>query len=332
MAGFWSGFAQGYGEEKDRQEARKQYQDALDLKKKDMILQMGLKRAELGLTSNKAGEGTINTYVKGLVQQFSMDPEKAAALAREGGVTGIKQVYDDLKSNYDEKNPYTPEFVNAYAQNSIISHSGGGSVDMTDLYTEFGVTPTSEEAEYGTLMTTTAPTTTVLTPLPPAAPATMDDVTKAIKQADDMVGNALAEKMDNLQTQMAAPNLTPDESRILGEEFGKYKTAKEQFDNGVTNPAKALVGQDVMGLIVSKRPALAEDPLIQAYGTSTQTQESAVTPTAATQPQPYTDLGKDFATAAEAQAAFDAGQIPPYSKFSIAGVTKWYPSDLAQGQ
>lgn len=324
--GFWSGFAQGYGEEKDRQEARKQYQDALDLKKKDMILQMGLKRAELGLTSNKAGEGTINTYVKGLVQQFSMDPEKAATLAREGGVTGIKQVYDDLKSKYDEKNPYTPEFVNAYADNSIISHSGGGSVDMTDLYTEFGVTPTSEEAEYGALMTTTASTTTVLTPPPPAAPATMDDVTKAIKQADDMVGNALAEKMDNLQTQMAAPNLTPDESRILGEEFGKYKTAKEQFDNGVTNPAKALVGQDVMGLIVSQRPALAEDPVIQAYGTPAQTQEPAVTPAVATQPQTYTESGLSFASEEEAMAAGQAGQIPYYSSYTIAGRKAYYPT------
>lgn len=319
--GFWAGFAQGYSDEKDRIEARKQYQDALDLKKKDMVLQIAQLRAELGMTKDKEG-GSTSVYAASLAQ-MGVDPEKIAALAEKGGVGALKTVSEQVRSNYDPKNPYTPEQLNSFVDNTVTAVAGGGSVDMTDLLGSAGISLTPLEQDYFSALTTTPETSTTLTPLPPATPASMDDAKQAIDIANQMTGDALLEEMDNLQTQMADPNLTTEESSALATQYNTYKSAKEQFDNGVVNPAVSLVGKDVMATITAGNPTLAASPIIKAYGAPAQTQEQA--PAAPTQTQSYTESGLSFASPEEAQAAIDAGELQPYSYFTIGGVKQQYP-------
>ena len=290
---FWSGFAQGYTAEKDRIEARKQYQDALDAKKKDMVLQIAQRRAELGMTSGAGDGGEGYKAWSSSLAQMGMDPEKIAKIASEGGMPALKALRDAVVKNYDPKNPMSPEDLNAFADNSFLSISGGGSVDIESLAGDAGVTLNPTEQEFFQTMTTTPPSVELLTPLPKAAPVGMDEVNQALTLAKGKAGDVLLEKMSALQKEMAAPNLTPDEARVLAEEFTKYQTAKSNFDNGVINPALELVGQDVMADVIATNPRLAESPLISSFGV------------------------RRFVSEAEAEAAISAGQVPPNARFYV---------------
>ena len=323
--GFWSGFAQGYGEEKDRIEARKQYQDALDLKKKDMAMQIIQRRAELGMTKSPEGSSELDASSRALAS-YGASPAIIASLAKSGGSKALKEAVNIVRQNADANT--TPEAINSLLTGITIDVTGGEAVDVEAIAAQGGFTFTPQEAELATLLGTSKQEVEVIPPLKPAKALSLDDIGKAQDLAEANLGDSLNEAILNNNRAMAAAT-DDNEKKALVAEGDRLSAAKTDFDQGVKGPARRLVGTNAMSTVIANFPALADSPIIQSYGKDSviETQQAPAVETATTPPpQTYTELGKDFATAEEAQAAFDAGQIPPYSKFSIAGVTKWYPS------
>lgn len=325
MSGFWAGFAQGYGEEKDRQEARKQYQDALDLKKKDMAMQIIQRRAELGMTNPAEGDSELNGSARALAS-YGASPDIIASLAKSGGSKALKEAADIVRQYADANS--TPEAINSLLTGITIDVSGGEAVDVEAIAAQGGITFTPQESELASLMGTSKREVTVIPPLKPAKALSLDEISKAQDLAEANLGDSLNEAILNNNRAMAAAT-DDNEKKTLIAEGERLSAAKTDFDQGVKGPARRLVGTNAMSAVIANFPALADSPIIQSYGkdSAVETPQAPTAETATTpQTQTYTELGKDFATAAEAQAAFDAGQIPLYSKFSVAGVTKWYPS------
>ena len=301
MAGFWSGFYQGYTDEKNRQEERRQYQEALDLKKKEMVMQIAQRRAELGRTSGTGtGGGSANAYAASLAR-MGVDADRVARLASEGGTTALKETYDALQSGFDETNPYTPEQLNTFVDGVVIASSEGGTVDVNEIARTAGVTLDPLEQEFATVMTAQPSATTVLMPLPGAKGPSIEQINQAINLANGRIGDTLDEAIASNNAAMAAA--TDDETkRILAEKNTELLSAKTSLDQGVIGPAQRLVGGNIMSQIVASQPSLAESPVIQNYGVVAQE-----VPTA----------GIRFNTEAEAQAAIEAGQVPPDAIFWV---------------
>lgn len=301
MAGFWSGFYQGYTDEKNRQEERRQYQEALDLKKKEMVMQIAQRRAELGRTSGTGtGGGSANAYAASLAR-MGVDADRVARLASEGGTTALKETYDALQSGFDETNPYTPEQLNTFVDGVVIATSEGGTVDVNEIARTAGVTLDPLEQEFATVMTAQPKATTVLMPLPGAKGPSIEQINQAINLANGRIGDTLDEAIASNNAAMASA--TDDETkRILAEKNDELLSAKTSLDQGVIGPAQRLVGGNIMSQIVASQPSLAESPVIQNYGV-------------VAQEVPTADIR--FNTEAEAQAAIEAGQVPPDAIFWV---------------
>jgi hypothetical protein len=299
--GFWSGFYQGYTDEKNRQEEKRQYQEALDLKKKEMVMQIAQRRAELGMTSGTGtGGGSANAYAASLAR-MGVDADRVARLASEGGTTALKETYDALQSGFDETNPYTPEQLNTFVDGVVIASSEGGTVDVNEIARTAGVTLDPLEQEFASVMTAQPSATTVLMPLPGAKGPSIEQINQAINLANGRIGDTLDEAIASNNAAMAAA--TDDETkRILAEKNTELLSAKTSLDQGVIGPAQRLVGGNIMSQIVASQPSLAESPVIQNYGVVVQEVPAA---------------GLRFNTEAEAQAAIEAGQVPPDAIFWV---------------
>ena len=299
--GFWSGFYQGYTDEKNRQEEKRQYQEALDLKKKEMVMQIAQRRAELGMTSGTGtGGGSANAYAASLAR-MGVDADRVARLASEGGTTALKETYDALQSGFDETNPYTPEQLNTFVDGVVIASSEGGSVDVNEIARTAGVTLDPLEQEFASVMTAQPGATTVLMPLPGAKGPSIEQINQAINLANGRIGDTLDEAIASNNAAMASA--TDDETkRILAEKNTELLSAKTSLDQGVIGPAQRLVGGNIMSQIVASQPSLAESPVIQNYGVVAQ--EAPAT-------------GLRFNTEAEAQAAIESGQVPPDATFWV---------------
>lgn len=301
MAGFWSGFYQGYTDEKNRQEEKRQYQEALDLKKKEMVMQIAQRRAELGMTSGTGtGGGSANAYAASLAR-MGVDADRVARLASEGGTTALKETYDALQSGFDETNPYTPEQLNTFVDGVVIASSEGGSVDVNEIARTAGVTLDPLEQEFASVMTAQPGATTVLMPLPGAKGPSIEQINQAINLANGRIGDTLDEAIASNNAAMASA--TDDETkRILAEKNTELLSAKTSLDQGIIGPAQRLVGGNIMSQIVASQPSLAESPVIQNYGVVAQEAPAA---------------GLRFNTEAEAQAAIESGQVPPDATFWV---------------
>lgn len=311
--GFWSGFAQGYTAEKDRIEARKQYQDALDLKKKDMVMQIAQRRAELGMTGDKSGGSSTSAYAASLAG-MGVDPDKIARIASEGGPTALKDFRDAVMSAYDPKNPMSPEDLNAFADSTVISVSGGGSVNVDEIANQAGVTLDPTEKEYFGLMSSAPASTTVLTPLPKAVGASLDDKKSAIAMATDQLGTSLDDAIYQTNAQIAA-NQDPALAGDLAKRGEELQAAKKALDNGAPGQAISLVGGSALGNIIKDQPSLQNTTFGGGWdealkGTTEQAPQAA--------PQAPAG-GLSFTTPEEAQAAIDAGKVPPHGLFYVNG-------------
>lgn len=301
MAGFWSGFYQGYTDEKNRQEEKRQYQEALDLKKKEMVMQIAQRRAELGMTSGTGtGGGSANAYAASLAR-MGVDADRVARLASEGGITALKDTYDALQSGFEPTNPYTKEEVNTFVDGIVIASSEGGTVDVNEIARTAGVTLSPLDQEFATVMTAQPGATTVLMPLPGAKGPSIEQINQAINLANGRIGDTLDEAIASNNAAMSAA--TDDETkRLLAEKNTELLSAKTSLDQGVIGPAQRLVGGNIMSQIVASQPSLAESPVIQNYGVVAQ--EAPAT-------------GLRFNTEAEAQAAIEARQVPPNATFWV---------------
>lgn len=300
MSGFWAGFAQGYSDEKDRIEQRKQYQDALEAKKKEMLLAIGIKRAELGMDSKNGNGGSAHAAA---LARMGANPDTIAQLAKVGGPQALKGAYDQLiKANKDNTNIMTQEGVNQFLNGLVVDVQGGNSADISGLANDMGVSLTPTEQEYFNLQTTTPQTVTVLPPLPTPARATVEQEKAAIGMANDRLTSMIDD-------QIAATNKAIAAGEAGAVERGQaLKTAKADLANGSTAAAKALVGTAVVQDIADRHPELA-DALTGWAGTTQAAQPAA--------PITRTDSGLIFNTDAEAQAAIDSGKIAPGATFRV---------------
>lgn len=310
--GFWAGFAQGYTAEKDRIEARKQYQDALDLKKKDMVLQIAQRRAELGMTSSKSG-GSANAYAASLAQ-MQVDPDKIAKLASEGGPEALKAVNEAIRSAYDPKNPWTPEQLNAFVDSTVVAVTGGGSVDVNEIAASAGVTLDPTEQDYFSAMTTSPASTTVLTPLPKPAGAGLDDKKNAISMATSQLGTSLDDRLYTLQTEMAT-----SQDPALAQEYADLQKAKDALDKGAPGLAIAKVGGATLGNIIKDQPALQGTTFGGGWDEALSGSTQAPVETTPTTAPAYIETGQSYSTKEEVQAAIAAGKIPKNGTFLLNG-------------
>ena len=312
--GFFAGFAQGFSEAQDKKEARRQYEDALALKKKEMLLATSVRRAELGL-SNDGGRSGIDAYSKSLAK-MGVDEEAIARLAQDGGVQGLKQVYETVTKAYDPSNPWTPEEINSIVENTVIS--GGGAADVGAMAAEAGVTLDATEKDYFSVMGQSAPT--VVMPLPPKSRATktasLNDINLVRSMAEKNLGAALEARKAQVNAELAT--LTGDAAAVKAKEADELtRIMSELKDN--PDPAIRLVGAEAI------RPYI-QSPEFEGVsfggGWDEALQTSALettTPEPSAAPAGYTDLKVDFATEEEADKAIADGRIPPRSIFTIAG-------------
>lgn len=313
--GFFAGFAKGFSEAQDKKEARKQYEEALGLKKKEMIFATAARRAELGL-SNDGGRAGIEAYSKSLAK-MGVDAEAIARLAQDGGVQGLKQIHEAVTKGYDPNDPWTPEEINNIVENTVVT--GGGSVDAGALAAEAGVTFDAPELDFLAVTGQSAPT--VVMPLPPAStkvkPASRVDIERARNMAEKDLGAALAARKAQINTELAT--LTGDAAAAKAKEADELTTIMAELKAGNAAPAIRVVGAAAIAPHINSPEfegasfGLGWDEALQAAATEPVTQEA---PTA---PAGYTDLKVDFATEEEADKAIADGRIPPRSIFTIAG-------------
>ena len=318
--GFFAGFAKGFSEARDKKEARKQYEEALGLKKKEMLLATSVRRAELGL-SNDGGRSGIDAYSKSLAK-MGVDEEAIARLAQDGGVQGLKQVYETVTKAYDPSNPWTPEEINSIVENTVIS--GGGAADVGTMAAEAGVTLDATEKDYFSVMGQSAPT--VAMPLPPAStkvkPASRVDIERARNMAEKDLGAALEARKAQINTELAT--LTGDAAAAKAKEADELTTIMAELKAGNAAPAIRVVGAAAIAPHINSPEfegasfGLGWDEALQAPVTETVSQE---TPAA---PADYVETGLSFATEEEANQAVQDGTLLPGSKFLIAGKVKYY--------
>jgi len=312
--GFFAGFAQGFSEAQDKKEARRQYEDALALKKKEMLLATSVRRAELGL-SNDGGRSGIDAYSKSLAK-MGADEEAIARLAQDGGVLGLKQVYETITKAYDPSNPWTPEDINSIVENTVIS---GGGVDVGAMAAGADVTLNPIEEDFLSVTGQSAPT--VVMPLPPAStkvkPASLDDIRKARDLATADLGAELENRKAKLEVELAT--LTGDAATAKAKEAAELVAIMAQHSAGNNAPAIKLVGAEALRTHTT-HPMYEGASFGGGWDKALEAATSeTVTPEPTTAPAGYTDLQVDFATEAEANKAIADGRIPPRSIFTIAG-------------
>jgi len=313
--GFFAGFAQGFSEAQDKKEARRQYEDALALKKKEMLLATSVRRAELGL-SNDGGRSGIDAYSKSLAK-MGVDEEAIARLAQDGGVQGLKQVYETVTKAYDPSNPWTPEEINSIVENTVIS--GGGAADVGAMAAEAGVTLDATEKDYFSVMGQSAPT--VVMPLPPKSRATktasLNDINLVRSMAEKNLGAALEARKAQVNAELAT--LTGTEAEAKATEANELTAIMAELKAGNAAPAISIVGAEAIRPYIQS-PEFEGVSFGGAWDTALQTPAlETTTPEPSAAPAGYTDLKVDFATEEEADKAIADGRIPPRSIFTIAG-------------
>lgn len=318
--GFFAGFAQGFSEAQDKKEARRQYEDALALKKKEMLLATSVRRAELGL-SNDGGRSGIDAYSKSLAK-MGVDEEAIARLAQDGGVQGLKQVYETVTKAYDPSNPWTPEEINSIVENTVIS--GGGAADVGAMAAEAGVTLDATEKDYFSVMGQSAPT--VVMPLPPTSakvkPASLNDINLVRKMAEDNLGAALEARKAQVNAELAT--LTGAEAEAKATEANELTAIMKELQGGNAARAINIVGAEAIRPYIQS-PEFEGVSFGGAWDTALQTPApETTTPAPSVAPAGYAETGLSFTTEEEAMQAVQDGTLLPGSKFLIAGKVKYY--------
>lgn len=162
MAGFMTGFAQGWHAEKDRIEKRKMFEEELKLKREATLLELAPKYASArvggfgGGTSGGSDGGTSGgqtlpkSHYEQMLAGYGVSADKIATLSSKGDTTALKTFVDFLESGRDKDYPWTAEEVDAAADTAVISVVEGRTVDFSPLMSRFGMSSSdmSPEGQY----------------------------------------------------------------------------------------------------------------------------------------------------------------------------------------
>lgn len=328
MAGFWSGFAQGWEAESERIERRKLFQQEQKERRLSTLGELlpKLKRgAALGGSGGDDATPTSSEQLGKLIIKAGGSPEMVASLDGEGGATALNVAWQAIQKVRESGQPITPELFTQIQDSIVVTKRQGQALDLDALLDqmygpEFSSSLSPDERMLLEMQMEAAQGSQepeVGSTFIPPEPVKPEEIKSTVELMNSTLMARLADQKAIYDNRSVDINLSSDEQSKAAEEASKLEAMMKQVEAGNVISAANTYGQDIIGPILQNNPLLAKQPALlgpwapiaERY-TSGETQEE----------QPIqSSEGLSFESVEEAKAAQKAGQIPPGAIFYING-------------
>lgn len=267
MAGFWSGFAGGFSEGLDRNEQRRQFDEALMQKRKSAIVPE-LRKVREKQEAERLKLKSLATRMRG----YGLDDEVVLSVIGTGDTENISRFVSTMDKQYEAaqeagRGEQYFETVNTTLQNAILSPQGTTTIQGDELADYLGASLDEFGIEEDMGLDITTPGEFGYKPPIYTESRDIDDYTKLEKRVAEnakLTANSenrkLNQQISAITKRLESSNLSPEEESTLMEDRAALLSRKQTVgealdaysgDEKDAFPLLSIYGTDSVGEITS---------------------------------------------------------------------------------